>query len=42
MHRFCEFAVNWDKFKNLHKSDRVTFEVEKGKRGSAAKNVTRL
>jgi CspA family cold shock protein len=35
-------AINMDGFKSLDEGDRVTFEVEQGKRGPSAKNVTKL
>ncbi|MBN2059827.1 MAG: cold shock domain-containing protein [Deltaproteobacteria bacterium] len=35
-------AINMDGFKSLDEGDRVTFDVEQGKRGPSAKNVTRL
>ncbi len=35
-------AVNMAGFKTLDEGDSVSFEVEEGNRGPAAKNVTRL
>ena len=35
-------AINMAGFKSLDEGDRVSFEVEQGNRGPAAKNVTRL
>jgi CspA family cold shock protein len=35
-------AINMTGFKSLDEGDRVSFEVEQGNRGPAAKNVTRL
>jgi len=35
-------AVNMAGFKTLDEGERVSFEVEEGNRGPAAKNVTRL
>jgi cold shock protein len=34
-------AINMPGFKSLAEGDRVTFEVEQGNKGPAAKNVTR-
>ncbi|MFO7737130.1 MAG: cold shock domain-containing protein [Desulfatiglandaceae bacterium] len=34
--------INMSGFKSLDEGDRVSFEVEEGTRGPAAKNVTRL
>jgi CspA family cold shock protein len=34
-------AVNMDGFRTLSEGDRVTFEVEEGDRGPAAKNVSK-
>jgi CspA family cold shock protein len=34
--------INMSGFKSLDEGDRVSFEVEEGARGPAAKNVTRL
>jgi CspA family cold shock protein len=33
-------AINASGFKSLHEGDRVTFEIEQGKKGPSAKNVT--
>ena len=35
-------AINMDGFKTLDEGDRVSFDVEQGNRGPAARNVTRL
>ncbi len=35
-------AINMDGFKTLEEGERVTFEVEIGTRGPAAKNVMRM
>jgi CspA family cold shock protein len=35
-------AINMSGFKSLDEGDRVSFDVEEGNRGPAAKNVTRL
>ena len=35
-------AINMDGFKNLDEGDRVSFDMEQGNRGPAAKNVTKL
>jgi CspA family cold shock protein len=35
-------AINMTGFKSLGEGDRVSFDVEQGNRGPAAKNVTRL
>ena len=35
-------AINMTGFKSLGEGDRVSFDVEEGSRGPAAKNVTRL
>ncbi len=35
-------AVNMDGFRTLSEGDRVTFEVEEGDRGPAAKNVSKI
>ena len=35
-------AINMTGFKSLDEGDRVSFDVEQGNRGPAAKNVTRL
>ncbi|MFH0845074.1 MAG: cold-shock protein [Pseudomonadota bacterium] len=35
-------AITMNGFKSLNEGDRVSFEVEQGNRGPAAKNVTRL
>jgi len=35
-------AINMPGFKTLAEGDRVTFEVEEGNRGPAAKNVEKL
>ncbi|NQU14856.1 MAG: cold shock domain-containing protein [Desulfobacteraceae bacterium] len=35
-------AINMSGFKSLDEGERVSFEVEEGNRGPAAKNVTRL
>ncbi|MBL7212102.1 MAG: cold shock domain-containing protein [Desulfobacteraceae bacterium] len=35
-------AINMSGFKSLDEGERVSFEVEDGNRGPAAKNVTRL
>lgn len=34
-------AINMDGFRSLSEGDRVTFEVEEGDRGPAAKNVNK-
>ena len=34
-------AINTSGFKTLSEGDRVTFEIEEGNRGPAAKNVTK-
>jgi CspA family cold shock protein len=33
-------GINASGFKSLHEGDRVTFEIEQGKKGPAAVNVT--
>jgi CspA family cold shock protein len=33
-------AINADGFKSLNEGDRVTFDIEQGKKGLAAANVT--
>ncbi len=35
-------SINTDGFKTLSEGDRVTFDIEEGNRGPAAKNVTKL
>lgn len=35
-------AINSSGFKTLQEGDRVTFDVEQGKKGPAAANVTRM
>ena len=35
-------AINMDGFKSLDEGDKVTLEIEQGKRGPSAKNVTKL
>ena len=35
-------AINMDGFKSLDEGERVSFEIEQGNKGPAAKNVTRL
>lgn len=35
-------AINMDGFKSLDEGDRVTFDVEQGKRGPSAKNVKKI
>ena len=35
-------AISMDGFKNLDEGDRVSFDMEQGNRGPAAKNVTKL
>lgn len=35
-------AINMEGFKTLNEGDRVSFEVEQGARGPAAKNVTKF
>ena len=35
-------AINMDGFRSLNEGDRVSFEIEQGDRGPAAKNVKRL
>jgi CspA family cold shock protein len=35
-------AINMTGFKSLDEGDQVSFDVEEGNRGPAAKNVTRL
>jgi len=34
-------AINATGFKELNEGDRVTFEIEQGQKGPAAKNVTK-
>lgn len=35
-------AINMDGFKSLDEGDRVSFDVEQGKRGPSAKNVKKI
>ena len=35
-------AIDATGFKELHEGDRVTFEIEQGQKGPAAKNVTKV
>jgi len=35
-------AINMSGFKSLSEGDRVSFDVEEGNRGPAAKNVTKI
>ena len=35
-------AINGNGFKTLREGDRVTFDVEQGKQGPAAKNVVKI
>ncbi|NLA74922.1 MAG: cold shock domain-containing protein [Deltaproteobacteria bacterium] len=35
-------AINMEGFKSLDEGDKVTLEIEQGKRGPSAKNVTKL
>lgn len=35
-------AINGTGFKTLYEGDRVSFDVEQGNRGPAAKNVTKI
>ena len=35
-------AINMPGFRTLYEGDRVSFEIEDGNRGPAAKNVTKL
>jgi CspA family cold shock protein len=35
-------AINMDGFKSLDEGDKVALEIEQGKRGPSAKNVTKL
>ena len=35
-------AINMDGFRSLKEGDRVTFDIEQGNRGPAAKNVKKL
>ncbi|MBN1906131.1 MAG: cold shock domain-containing protein [Deltaproteobacteria bacterium] len=35
-------AINMDGFKSLDEGDKVSLEIEQGKRGPSAKNVTKL